>query len=313
MSAIELKSDLLVDIDRLGVEVGNTPLFNFSNLVEGTDSELYAKLEWNQIGGSVKARAAFGIIRSAIETAQLTEERELLDASSGNTGIAYASFAKRLKLPITLVIPENASEKRKEILKRLGATVILSSPFEGTDGAQRLAKELYETNPERYFYADQYNNDANWLQHLKTTGPEIWNQTNGEVTHFAASLGTTGTFMGVGRYLKSKNPAIQLVQMQPDSPMHGLEGWKHLETAKVPGIYDMVLADKSSFVSSVDAMEMIVEVNEKYGFKISPSAAASLVGAKQIAEAGDGRKVVTVLADDGTKYQEVYNELGLKI
>ena len=180
MSTIELKSRLLREVERLEKEIGNTPIFDFSELVGKDDVRLLAKLEWNQIGGSVKARAAFGIIKSAVETGKLDETKQLLDASSGNTGIAYASIAKRLGIEITLVLPENASQKRKDILKELGANVILSSPFEGTDGAQEVAKALYEEFPWRYFYADQYNNDSNWLQHLKTTGPELWEQTNGE-------------------------------------------------------------------------------------------------------------------------------------
>lgn len=311
MNTIELKYDLLENLKQIGQKVGDTPLFDFSDLV-GNSSSLHAKLEWKQISKSVKARAAYAIIKSAIETGQLNESKSLLDASSGNTGIAYATIAKELGIKITLILPENASQKRKDILRELGAKVILSSPFEGTDGAQALAKEIYANRPWEYFYADQYNNDANWIQHYQTTGPEIWEQTQGDITHFAASLGTTGTFVGISRYLKSKNPNVCIIQMQPDSPMHGLEGWKHLETAKVPGIYDMLLADQSAFVNSEEALEMIKTVHEKYGMKISPSAAASLVGARQIAEEGENRKVVTVLADDGSKYEEVYEELNIQ-
>lgn len=311
MSTIELKSRLIEEIEVLQNEVGDTPLFDFSELIENSGVKLLAKLEWEQISGSVKARAAFGIIKSALQRGELTEEKELLDASSGNTAIAYATIAKRLGLKITIVLPENASQKRKDILEELGVKIIYSSPFEGTDGAQELAKELNIQFPKKYFYADQYNNESNWLQHFKTTGPEIWEQTKGRVTHFAGSLGTTGTFIGTGRYLKSKNPNVCLVQMQPDSPMHGLEGWKHLETAKVPGIYDLKLADKNIEVSSEDALIMIKTVYEKFDLRISPSAAASLVGAKKIAEELQEGTVVTVLADDGTKYQEVYKEIGL--
>ena len=311
MSTIEVENILFKRLEILEKEVGNTPLFDFSALLENGTVKLFGKLEWKQISGSVKARAAFGIIKSAIERGELNEDVEILDASSGNTGIAYAFIAKGLGLKITLVIPENASQKRKEILNALGARVIFSSPFEGTDGAQELAKELKEEFPDRFYYADQYNNEANWIKHYQTTGPEIWNQTNEKVTHFAASLGTTGTFTGIGRYLKDKNPNVCLIQMQPDSPMHGLEGWKHLETAKVPGIFDFRLADKNIEVNSEDALEMIKTVYEKFNLRISPSAAASLVGAKSIAEKLSTGTVVTVLADDGTKYEEVYNEINL--
>ena len=309
MNTLTIENKLIEKLDLLKKQVGKTPLFDFSGLVNNTSVNLYGKLEWKQISGSVKARAAYGIIRSAIETGRLNETKEILDASSGNTGIAYAAIAKELGLKITLVIPENASQKRKDILKSLGAKVIFSSPFEGTDGAQALAKEWNEHFPGKFFYADQYNNDANWIQHYQTTGPEIWEQTNGQVTHYAASLGTTGTFTGTGRYLKDKNPEVCLVQMQPDSPMHGLEGWKHLETAKVPGIFDFRLADQNIEINSEDALELIKTVYEQYNLKISPSAAASLVGAKKIAESLQTGTVVTVLADDGTKYEEVYKEL----
>lgn len=311
METIELREELLTELEVLQDQIGNTPLVDFTSLLANDNVKLLAKTEWSQIGGSVKARAAFGIIKSAIESRSLDSSKILLDASSGNTGIAYAAIAKKIGLKITLVIPENASQKRKDILEKLGAKVIFSSPFEGTDGSQELAKQLNEKFPSKYFYADQYNNDANWLTHYTTTGPEIWKQTNGEVTHFAASLGTTGTFTGIGRYLKSKNPEVCLVQMQPDSPMHGLEGWKHLETAKVPGIFDFKLADKNIEVNSYAALEMIKTVHEKFDLKISPSAAASLLGAKAIAETLKKGTVVTVLADDGSKYDEVYEELGI--
>ena len=313
MSTIATESKMLTALLKLESKVGNTSLFDFSDLLEKDNVSLKAKLEWEQIGGSVKARAAFGIIKSALETGQLTEDKALLDASSGNTGIAYASIAKEIGLDVTLILPENASQKRKDILNNLGVNLILSSPFEGTDGAQEVAKEMNDQFGSRYYYADQYSNNANWLIHYNSTGPEIWEQTAGEITHFAASLGTTGTFIGTGRYLKDKNPEITLVQMQPDAPMHGLEGWKHLETAKVPKIFDFKLADQNTAVSSDAALKMIKTVYEKYGLKISPSAAASLVGAKVVAETLESGNVVTVLADDGAKYEEVYTDLNLPL
>lgn len=313
METIELNTELELKLAALEQQVGKTPLFNFSALLSNANVKLFAKLEWQQLSGSVKARAAYGIIQNAIKDKLLDEYKVLLDASSGNTGIAYATIAKELGIPFTLVLPENASQKRKDILVDLGANIIYSSPFEGTDGAQLLAKEIFENKPDKYFYADQYNNESNWKQHFETTGPEIWEQTKGEVSHFAASLGTTGSFVGVGKYLKMQSDEVCLVQMQPDSPMHGLEGWKHLETAKVPGIFDRELADKNVNVSSEAAMKMIRTVYEKFNLKISPSSAASLVGAKQVAEQLNEGMVVTILADDGSKYEEVYNDLDLKI
>jgi S-sulfo-L-cysteine synthase (O-acetyl-L-serine-dependent) len=312
METIELHTEMELKLTALEQQIGDTPLFDFSALLSNANVKLFAKLEWQQLSGSVKARAAFGIIQHAIATGKLNEHKVLLDASSGNTGIAYATIAKALGIPFTLVLPENASQKRKDILEELGANIIYSSPFEGTDGAQILAREIFENKAEKYFYADQYNNESNWKQHFETTGPEIWEQTKGKVTHFAASLGTTGSFVGVGKYLKMQADEVCLVQMQPDSPMHGLEGWKHLETAKVPGIFDRDLADRNVDVSSEEAMKMIQTVYQKFNLKISPSSAASLVGAKQIAEELNEGIVVTILADDGSKYEEVYESLGLK-
>lgn len=300
---------LLSKLEELRTAVGRTPLFNFSGLLKNKEAQLWGKLEWHQTGNSVKARAAFAIIHTALKEGRLTAEKTLLDASSGNTAIAYAHIAQQLGLSVVIVLPENASRKRKTILRDLGARVVYSSPLEGTDGAQLAARELHAQQPLTYFYADQYNNTANWQYHFETTGPEIWEQTQQGVTHFASGLGTTGTFVGVGRFLKSKNSAVQLIQMQPDSPMHGLEGWKHLETAKIPGIYDDQLADGNCFVSSEEALQLIKTVHTLYGLRISPSSAASLVGAKSVAEQVESGTVVTVLADDGSKYEEVYHTL----
>ncbi|MFT4602591.1 MAG: cysteine synthase B [Arenicella sp.] len=314
MKTIEVDNITLLDkLNALSNQIGNTPLFDFSALIPNQKVKLLAKLEWKQLSGSVKARAALGIIRSAIEAGELNESKTLLDASSGNTGIAYATIAEQLGLNFTLILPENASKKRKEILQSLGTNIIYSSPFEGTDGAQRVAKEIHSENPLKYYYADQYNNQSNWRQHFETTAPEIWKQTEGQITHFAASLGTTGSFVGVGKYLKMQSDEVCLVQMQPDSPLHGLEGWKHLETAKVPGIFDEDLADKNVDVSSDEALKMIQTIYEKYDLKISPSSAASLVGAKDVALQIDEGMVVTILADDGSKYEEVYSELGIEL
>lgn len=292
--------------------VGSTPLVNISRLSRNKSVSIFAKKEWDQIGGSVKARAAFNIIRHALETGKLTPGQRLLDASSGNTAIAYASILKELEIPVTIVLPENASAERKAILENLGAELILTSPFEGTDGAQLVALELYQSNSDKYFYADQYNNDQNWLAHYENTGFEIFEQTWGTITHFAASLGTTGTFVGTGRRLKELNESVRLVQLQPNAPMHGLEGWKHLETAKTPGIFDAQLADLNLEIDSQEAIDLIPKIYKETGLKPSPSAAASILGTLKLSEQISQGCIVTVLADNNEKYGEIYSKLKLE-
>ena len=309
MNLIQEKEDLFVDLQKVKNEVGNTPLVDLSILSPNPNVKIFAKKEWEQIGGSVKARAAFEIISKAIENGELGKNKIFLDASSGNTAIAYACVLNELSIKAVIVLPENASDERKLILRNLGVDLILSSPFEGTDGAQELAKKIYKNNPDEYYYADQYNNDNNWKSHYNSTAQEIFNQTNEEITHFAASLGTTGTFVGTGRRLKKLNNDIQLIQLQPSEPMHGLEGWKHLETAKVPGIFDSSLADFSINVDSQNAIENIRTVFQKTGLRLSPSASASVLGAMEFSKTIEKGVVVTVLADNGDKYGEIYNEL----
>ena len=296
-------------IEAVENQIGNTELFDFSFLSPNPKVKIFGKLEWQQLGGSVKARPAFNIIKKAIQTGDLHEGKWLLDASSGNTAIAYAAISKELGIKATIVLPENATQERKDILKSLGAEIIFSSPFEGTDGAQVLARELYEREPDVYFYADQYNNENNWKAHYENTAQEILNEIT--PTHFAASLGTTGTFTGVGRRFKEVLSSIKIIGLQPNMPMHGLEGWKHLETAKVPGIYDPELADQTEFIDTSDAYNTLRQVLSCCGLRISPSAAASLTGAVQIAEKIKEGIIVTVLADNGDKYGEVYKELEL--
>lgn len=297
----------------LQAEIGQTPLIDVSALSRNPNVKIWAKKEWEQLGGSVKARAAFFIISHALKSGELNEDKVLLDASSGNTAIAYAAILKRLGLKLTIVLPENASEERKVILKDLGANLIFSSPFEGTDGAQELAKILYKEQPSVYCYADQYNNSNNWRSHYHTTAEEIFTQSNGRITHFAASLGTTGTFVGTSKRLKEIKPTVECVQFQPNAPMHGLEGWKHLETAKVPGIFEPEIACCSRFIDSAEAIEFIPEIIQKTGLKVSPSAAASLLGAVQLSEEINTGTIVTVLADNYEKYGEVYKRLNLKM
>jgi cysteine synthase B len=289
-------------------KVGNTPLHHFTKLFHKKNVQLYAKKEWMQISGSVKARAGYNIIRNAIEKGDLTERKILLDATSGNTGIAYAAISRLLDIPVTLCLPENASKERKEILEGLGATLILTSRFDGTDGAQQVARELAAENPSRYFYADQYKNENNWKAHYYTTAPEIIEALPG-ITHFVAGLGTTGTFIGTGRRLKKYNPGIQLISLQPDSALHGMEGWKHLETAVVPTFYDPLVADQNFEVSTEEAYEIIKAAQKHEGLLLSPSSAANLAGAIRVAEQLEEGIIVTVLPDNGDKYSEVINKI----
>jgi cysteine synthase B len=295
-------------LDALGSKIGNTPLRSFPNIFRKEHVLLFAKQEWAQLSGSVKARAAYAIFRDAIEKNLLHPGKILLDATSGNTGIAYARIGRILGIPVTLCLPENASAERKEILRSLGVELILTSRFEGTDGAQDLARSLAEQSPDRYFYADQYKNENNWKAHYEGTGPEILNALPG-ITHFITGLGTTGSFIGTGRRLKEKDSSIRLISLQPDNALHGLEGWKHLETAVVPKIYDPGLADENHEVSTEDAYRMMRTVKEKEGLIISPSSAANLFGAIRVASQLDQGVVVTLLPDNGDKYGELNKKI----
>ncbi len=289
-------------------QIGNTPLFEMNHIFRKENVALYAKQEWLQLSGSVKARAAYSIFRDAINKGRLGKGKTLLDATSGNTGIAYATLGKSLGIPVTLCLPENASPERIEILKSLGAELILTSRFEGTDGAQELALAMAENDPDRFFYADQYKNDNNWKAHYYGTAVEIMEALPG-ITHFVAGLGTTGTFVGTGRRLRKFNPSIQLISLQPDNPLHGLEGWKHLETAAVPEIYDPAVADLNLEVSTEEAWDMIRLTREKEGLILSPSSAANLAGAIRVASGLDSGIVVTVLPDNGDKYSDVLKKI----
>lgn len=299
---------LLSAVRVLEKEIGHTPLHRITGLFRHPRVQIYAKKEWMQLSGSVKARAAYSIIRGAIEEGTLTRQKTLLDATSGNTGIAYAHIAKRLNIPVALCLPENASRERKEILQSLGARLILTSRMEGTDGAQQVARSLAEADPDAYFYADQYKNENNWKAHYYGTAPEIV-EALPNITHFVAGLGTTGTFVGTGRRLRELRPAIRLISLQPDLPMHGLEGWKHLETAIVPEIYDPLVADENEEVSTEEAHALIKEAYQKEGLLLSPSAAANLVGAIRIAKRLEEGVVVTVLPDNADKYSEIIQKL----
>lgn len=304
----ELNSKIINKAKRLSVQVGNTPLIRIKNLVPRNGVELWAKQEWAQLSGSVKCRAAYRIFLDALEKGELNEHKTLLDATSGNTGIAYAAIGSSLGIKVALCLPENASKERKEILTSLGAEIIYTSKYEGTDGAQEVAKELAQKYPDKYFYADQYKNENNWKAHYYGTAVEIFKYLP-DLTHFVTGLGTTGTFTGTGRRLKEFNPDIQLISLQPDSAMHGLEGWKHLETAIVPRIYDASVAEKNIEVSTEEAYEMIKAVKEHEGFLLSPSSAANIAGALKVIDEIDEGVVVTVLPDNADKYSEVIKRI----
>jgi cysteine synthase B len=299
---------LVLAVRALEREIGHTPLHHVTGLFRHPHVQIYAKKEWMQLSGSVKARAAYSIIRRAIEDGCLHQDRTLLDATSGNTGIAYAHIARRLGIPVALCLPENASQERKDILTSLGVELILTSPFEGTDGAQQVAKELARQDPEKYFYADQYKNPNNWKAHYHSTAPEIFEALPG-ITHFVAGLGTTGTFVGTGRRLRELKPSIRLISLQPDAALHGLEGWKHMETALVPRIYDPSVADANEEVSTEEAHALIREAREKEGLLLSPSSAANLAGTIRIAKQLEEGILVTVLPDNADKYSEVIKKI----
>lgn len=294
----------------LAARVGHTPLVPLPSLTAelAPGVQILAKQEWKQIGGSVKARAAHAIIGDALLQDDLKGKR-LLDASSGNTGIAYGAICAALDLPLTLCLPSNASPERKAILRAYGVEVIETSPFEGTDGAQQQCRELLAAQPDWYHYLDQYANPANRRAHRHGTAEEIWRQTSGTVTHFVAGLGTTGTFNGTTSRLKELNPNIRCVAFQPDSALHGLEGWKHMETARVPEIHDPSIADAHAVVSTEAAYDMVRRVARQEGMLISPSAAANLCAALQVASTLESGTVVTILADDASKYGDVLAHL----
>jgi cysteine synthase B len=288
--------------------VGNTPLLRFESLTrDWPHVEILGKAEWANPGGSVKDRAAFNIIETAWQSGALRPGKRLLDATSGNTGIAYAMIGAARAIPITLCVPANVSTERKRILAAYGAEVVWTDPLEGSDGAIRKARELYQADPEKYFYADQYSNDANWLAHYHGTAAEIWSQTEGAVTHFVAGLGTSGTFMGTARRLKELSPAIRVISFQPDSAFHGLEGLKHMPSALVPKIYDPSLADSELEIGTEAAYEMVKRVARTEGVLLGISSgaalAASLMVAQQVnASQAESATIVTVLPDSADKY-----------
>lgn len=292
--------------------IGNTPLLGFQRLTAHLpdDISVFAKAEWTNPGGSVKDRAAASIIRAAEASGRLRLGVTLLDSTSGNTGIAYAMLGAARGYAVRLFVPANVSPERIAILRAYGAELVLTDPLEGSDGAIRAVRELAAAEPDRYFYADQYNNPANWQAHYRTTGVEIWQQTHGQVTHFVAGLGTSGTLMGTGRRLKAYDPRVQIIALQPDSPFHGLEGLKHMPTAIRPGIYDEALPDAQIAVSTEDTHVMIRRLAREEGYLVGISAAAAMVGAlrvaEQLAERGQSGTVVTLFPDSAAKYLSEY-------
>ena len=268
--------------------------------------QLLGKAEWANPGGSVKDRAASAIVLAAQRSGQLTPANTLLDATSGNTGIAYAMLGSAMNFPVTLCMPSNISPERKHILAAYGAQIIWTDPADGSDGAIRKARELAAADPEKYFYADQYGNENNWLAHYHGTANEIWHQTEGRITHFVAGLGTSGTFMGTTRRLRELNPAIQCISMQPDSPFNGLEGLKHMATAIVPPIYDPTLADRNLEMPTERAYLMAKRLGKTQGLLVGVSAAAAVAASLDIAEqeAAASREavIVTILCDSADKY-----------
>lgn len=285
--------------------IGNTPLIKLTRLAEELPSgvEIFAKAEHLNPGGSVKDRPALAMILDAEARELLHPGKTILDASSGNTGIAYGMIGAARGYPVAVCLPRNASPERKAILASFGVEIIETSPLEGTDGAQALAQQLAKEFPETYVCLDQYNNSANWRSHYDTTGEEIWRQTNGRVTHFVTSLGTTGTFTGIARRLKDHDSSIRALSIQPDSPLHGIEGLKHLPTARVPGIYDQALADAEVTVTTEEAQLMRRRLAKEEGLFVGPSSGANVFAALRLARTLSANAVVvTILCDGGERY-----------
>ena len=286
--------------------IGNTPLLRLDRVgQEFPNVGFCAKAEWFNPGGSVKDRPALSMIQAGLASGALRPGKTIIDATSGNTGIAYAMIGAALGYPVQLCLPDSASHERKRILGAFGAELVITPGDEGTDGAIRKVHEIVAENRDKYFYPDQYSNPANWQAHYRTTANEIWQQTSGRITHFVAALGTSGTFVGTTRRLKELNPAIRCVSLQPDASFHGLEGWKHMPTAIRPAIYDDKLADENLEVSTEKAYRLVKRLAREEGLLVSPSAAAALLGCFQVAAGipkNEKAVIVTVFADSASKY-----------
>jgi cysteine synthase B len=285
--------------------IGNTPLIDLSALTGRPEVRLFAKAESANPGGSVKDRPALAMVLDAERRGLFAGGRRLLDATSGNTGIAYAMIGAAMGIPVTLALPDSASPERKKILRAYGAELRMTDPMSGSDGAILEARRLVAEEPERWAYLDQYSNPENWRAHYRTTGPEIWEQTAGTITHFVTGLGTSGTFMGVGRYLKEKNSEVRLISVEPDSPFHGLEGMKHMASALVPPIYDPALADEAMELPTEEAYRSVKRLARETGLLVGISAGGNVAAALKVAAglpAGTAGTLVTVLCDGADKY-----------
>lgn len=283
--------------------VGNTPLLRFERITRQFPAvEIYAKAEWANPGGSVKDRPARNIILEAERDGLMNREKILIDSTSGNTGIAYAMICAARGYRLEICMPSNVSLERKQILRAYGAKIIYTDPMEGSDGAIRMARKMAAEKPDLYFYANQYDNPANWRAHYETTGPEIFEQTEGRITHFVAGLGTSGTFMGTSRRLKELKPSVRCISFQPDSDFHGLEGLKHMATAIRPAIYDPALADEDLAISTEEAYEMARRLAREEGLLVGVSAGAAMVAAMNVAERLGEGTIVTIFSDSGDKY-----------
>lgn len=294
-------------LEEVGSSIGNTPLFRIKSFEKSDQVSIHMKAEWQQFGGSVKSRPAYEIIKEAYLSDKLAGKR-LLDASSGNTAIAYASIGSKLGIRVTICLPENASPSRVTLLKTLGAEILFSSPFGGTDEAQEMAKDLADNQPNLYYYANQYANDNNWKAHYYHTANEIWDQTDGKVTHFVCGLGTTGSITGTSRRLKELNPDIKTIALQPESGLHIMEGWKHLPSCQVPGIYDPFVIDEEIYISSEETIDWLKNTANSEGLILSPSSAANLAGASKVADQYDKGLVVSLFPDNGDKYLDFIQE-----
>jgi S-sulfo-L-cysteine synthase (O-acetyl-L-serine-dependent) len=288
----------------IGSRVGNTPMLSLRRIARGLPQglRLHAKAEWFNASGSVKDRPALNIIRTAIANGDLVPGKRLLDSTSGNMGIAYATICAAIEIPITLCVPANASPERVTILRSLGAHIVMTDPSEGSDGAIVVARKLAAEAPDVYWYANQYNNDANWQAHYKTTGPEIFAQTQGQLTHLVLGLGTSGTLMGTGRYMRECLPNVKIVAFQPDASFHGLEGLKHMSTSIQPGIYDTSFADQTLEIQTEAAYEMVRRLAREEGLLVGISSGAAMVASLRVASQLNEGLVVTLFPDAGYKY-----------
>ena len=282
--------------------IGNTPLIDLSALTGRDEVRLFAKAESANPGGSVKDRPALAMVLDAERRGLFGEGRRLLDATSGNTGIAYAMIGAAMGIPVTLCLPDSASPERKKILRAYGAELRITDPMAGSDGAILEARRLVAEAPERWAYLDQYSNPENWLAHYRTTGPEIWEQTGGAITHFVTGLGTSGTFMGVGRYLRETSPEVRLISVEPDSPFHGMEGMKHMASAIVPPIYDPALADEAMEQPTEEAYRMVKRLAREAGLLVGISSGGNVAAALKVAAGLRSGTLVTVLCDGADKY-----------